>query len=135
MDIFFKNRLSTTQEQDDSTPSISVVNGKVSELRKMGYKNLKAFLDASSDHLYVGRDISQRVPGATGSKWQNPFKVKTPQDLSKILKDYENYVCNGKLYKQLHELKGKTLVCWCYPEPCHATVLKKLYEELDENEK
>ena len=25
-----------------------------------------------------------------------------------------------------HELKGKDLVCWCAPQPCHADVLLEI---------
>jgi hypothetical protein len=26
----------------------------------------------------------------------------------------------------LHELRGKDLVCWCAPKPCHGDVLLRL---------
>ena len=30
----------------------------------------------------------------------------------------------------LHYLRGKTLACWCAPNPCHAEILVKLAEKL-----
>ena len=30
----------------------------------------------------------------------------------------------------LHELKGKTLGCFCKPQPCHGDILIKLIEKL-----
>jgi Domain of unknown function (DUF4326) len=30
---------------------------------------------------------------------------------------------NEKLMGELHELKGKDLLCWCAPKPCHGDVL------------
>ena len=30
------------------------------------------------------------------------------------------------LLKDLPELKGKDLVCWCAPAPCHADILVEL---------
>ena len=28
--------------------------------------------------------------------------------------------------------QGKNLGCWCFPKPCHVTVLVKLYQEIYE---
>lgn len=109
--------------------AVTVVNGKVAELRKLGYQSLDDFLAASSDHLYVGRDMSRYVRGAIGSKWQNKFKANEhDNDLDKVLSLYEESIRNGPLFSHLDELRGKTLACWCYPAPCHATVLKNLVE-------
>ncbi len=59
-----------TNDDDDLTKSsgIKVVNAKVTELRKLGYRSLADFLNASEDHLYVGRDMSRFVCGAVKSK-------------------------------------------------------------------
>lgn len=38
------------------------------------------------------------------------------------------------MFQDLHELRGKTLGCWCHPEPCHGDVLCRLVRELDKNE-
>ena len=53
----------------------SVINVKKNELNKIGYNDLEHWLQASSEHLYIGRDMTYYVPGAIGSKWANPFKV------------------------------------------------------------
>ena len=111
---------------------IKVVNSKKKELEKMfGYKNgLEEFLEASKDHIYIGRDMTYYVPAAVGSKWKNPFKLaKYDNDIDKVLQLYKDHVRNGPLYDDLHELKGKTLACWCYPSPCHGDVLKKMYDD------
>ena len=52
-----------------------VINVKKNELKKLGYNDLEHWLQASPQHLYIGRDMTYYVPGATGSKWANPFKV------------------------------------------------------------
>jgi len=36
---------------------------------------------------------------------------------------------NKELLNSLHEIEGKNLGCWCYPEKCHGNVLIKLIEE------
>lgn len=115
---------------------VSVVNAKVSELRKRGYQDLDSFLKASPNHVYVGRDMSRFVKGANGSKWKNPFRVPVDDksnpkasSLTQVLEQYEQHIRDGPLFEQLEELQGQTLVCWCHPAPCHADVLKRLLEE------
>lgn len=76
--------------------------------------------------VYVGRP----------SKWGNPFKITDPllpHGLSKrekhqmVTDEYRRYIlANPELMRQLSELKGKDLVCWCAPLPCHADVLLEL---------
>lgn len=80
----------------------------------------------SKGAVYVGRP----------SKWGNPFKVNDPllpHGLSKVGKyqlvvdEYRKYLLSSReLMKALPELKGKDLVCWCSPLPCHADVLLEL---------
>lgn len=83
----------------------------------------------SEDHVYVGRP----------SKWGNPYSHK--MDTLAVFKtasrkdsvaSYERYLLsNEQLMEDLHELKFKTLVCWCHPKPCHADVLKKFVDRLE----
>lgn len=111
---------------------IKVINCRVKELRTMGYKDLEDFLNkGDGNHLYVGRDMTQYVPGAVGSKWKNPYTLKAyGGDAEKVVELYKDYVKRTpKLYDSLHQLEGKTLACWCHPDPCHATALKELYEQ------
>lgn len=74
------------------------------------------------DAVYVGRP----------TKWGNPFKigefyqgrVMTREDVIEAYKDWLLYSDVGvELLKDIEELRGKDLVCWCSPEPCHADVL------------
>lgn len=75
--------------------------------------------------VYVGRP----------SKWGNPFShtgglaiYRTKTRLESIRK-YRAWILTGEgkhLLKDLHELKGKVLGCWCAPMPCHAEVLVQL---------
>ncbi len=79
-----------------------------------------------SDAVYIGRP----------SKWGNPFKLNDPsfpKGLSMLgkrrmaISKYREWLLrNGELTKCLHELKGKDLVCWCAPLPCHGDVLLEL---------
>jgi hypothetical protein len=67
------------------------------------------------------------------SKWANPFRLRigaTDSERKECLRRYKAYVLSRKdLIASLHELRGKTLACWCSPKACHGHVLKELYEE------
>ena len=75
--------------------------------------------------IYVGRP----------SKWSNPFKigvyyqgrVMTREDTIEAYRDWLLYSdASQTLLPQIGELKGKDLVCWCAPLPCHADILLEL---------
>jgi hypothetical protein len=78
--------------------------------------------------VYIGRP----------SKWGNPFthikdkKTKAEYVVSsreEAIEKYREWITEGDgkhLLKDLHELKGKTLGCWCKPKPCHGDILVEL---------
>lgn len=83
--------------------------------------------------VYVGRP----------SKWGNPYRVG---DADLILRDrkltpkscvrmFEWYLegkklLNQKVAKDLKDLRGKDLACWCsLDQPCHADVLLRIANE------
>jgi len=48
-----------------------------------------------------------------------------------VIKKYRKWITQGEgkhLLKDLHELKGKRLGCWCKPLPCHGDILVGLAE-------
>ena len=81
------------------------------------------------DAVYVGRP----------SKWGNPMTIK---EVTRLFPSYDKFEAhqaakewyrtylavpeNDVLRSCLYELKGKDLVCWCAPLPCHADVLLEL---------
>ena len=106
----------------------TVINCKKANLIKSGYKDLQDWL-SKPGHIYIGRNISFYVPGATGSKWANKFSVKK-YSREKCLELYEADIrSNPDLMNSLHELKDMTCACWCKPEGCHGDILIKLYKE------
>lgn len=80
------------------------------------------------NYIYIGRNMSFYVKGANKSKWANPFSVKK-YGREKCLEMYKEYILKSDLMDDLDELKGKTLLCWCYPERCHGNILIELMEE------
>lgn len=106
----------------------TLINVRKSELIKKGYID---FLDWKSNpnSLYIGRNMSIYVKGATASKWANPFPAKK-YGHDECLKLYRNYILKNKqLIDSLYELEGKELGCWCHPNKCHGDILIELFKE------
>lgn len=71
--------------------------------------------------VYIGRP----------SKWGNPFEIGIDGTREEVIVKYEQYITsNQMLMRDLHELRGKTLGCWCKPSSCHGDVLVKLCKGL-----
>lgn len=72
--------------------------------------------------IYVGRP----------SQWGNPFKLRYASDRAAVLRAYQAWIMRDLVYQRLlreaarHELRGKDLLCWCAPLPCHADVLLEI---------
>lgn len=66
--------------------------------------------------VYVGRP----------SKWGNPFPL-TRYSREESIASYRTWLLGlPYLINSLGELRGKDLVCWCAPLPCHADILLEL---------
>lgn len=78
--------------------------------------------------VYIGRP----------SKWGNPFSHKegTLAEFGVASRDaavdaYTTWVmAQPELLADLHELRGKTLGCWCKPKRCHGDVLARLADRV-----
>jgi Domain of unknown function (DUF4326) len=56
--------------------------------------------------------------------------VTSSNEIESVLTEFRIYLSNQPgLLKQIHELKDKTLGCWCKPEPCHGDVLIELADK------
>jgi len=67
--------------------------------------------------VYVGRP----------SKWGNPFTVGKDGTRTQVIEKYRSMLLgNRQLIEALPELRGRDLVCWCAPAPCHADILLEL---------
>jgi hypothetical protein len=67
--------------------------------------------------VYIGRP----------SKWGNPFVIGRDGTRDEVIAKYESWLIKQPdLMDALPVLRGKTLACWCSPEPCHGDVLERL---------
>lgn len=80
------------------------------------------------DAVYVGRPTKWGNPYKIGDKIKGaPDKPLTRIDSIVMHHDWLLMEPDGKkLLKDIAELKGKDLVCWCAPLPCHADLLMEL---------
>ena len=70
--------------------------------------------------VYIGRP----------SKWGNPFVIGRDGTRAEVIAKYEAWIkTQPRLMASLHELRGKTLGCWCKPHACHGDVLARLANE------
>jgi len=79
------------------------------------------------DAVYIGRAMPRF--GLRESKWANPFKLRrgaTYEERKEAIARYERHLHESGLIRDVHELRGKDLVCWCAPSPCHGDVLLRL---------
>lgn len=70
--------------------------------------------------VYVGRP----------SKWGNRFKLRYSDDADRqrVIAEYRWWLTSDteRCARAKRELRGKHLVCWCAPAPCHAEVLLEI---------
>ena len=76
------------------------------------------------DAVYVGRP----------TKWGNPFVIGKDGTRDQVVNKYREMIMNwhnqllgAHFHREIKdELKGKDLVCWCAPKPCHADILLEI---------
>ncbi len=70
--------------------------------------------------VYIGR----------GSKWGNPYKIGEDGDRAQVIAKHEAWLRQQpELMAALGELRGRDLVCFCAPAPCHGDLLLRLANE------
>lgn len=79
--------------------------------------------------VYIGRNNpTYKLPG---SIWANPFKLG-PRDLpGATLDNYRKHIKEAidTGAANIEKLRGKILVCWCAPQPCHGHILLDMLGE------
>ncbi len=78
--------------------------------------------------IYIGRGFLEFWE----SDWHNPFRLGHDGNRKEVLQKYRDYLSSRPdLLARLHELRGKTLGCWCKPQTCHGDVLAELADISD----
>ena len=72
----------------------------------------------------IAKVVGQTVYIGRPSKWGNPFVIGKECTREEAIFMYENWILKQpELMAALHELRGKTLLCYCAPLECHGDVL------------
>lgn len=86
--------------------------------------------DVDDDDIdrYIGNET--KAYNLPASPFRNPYD---PAELGQFealehfrMYFYHRYLEDVEYRKAVHQLESKTLGCWCYPDPCHGTVLVDL---------
>lgn len=91
------------------------------EERKPSVYN-KHHRNAPADAVYVGR----------GSPWGNPFRIGVDGDRATVIAKFETEVLPTL---DVRPLVGRSLVCFCAPQACHADVLLRAAARVLKGEK
>ena len=138
---FSKNEKLDYEMANIENSKTSVVCVKVGHIRPK-YSNLKEWMK-NDNNIYIGRKGIVFIKDEEGNNsrypkndsiWHNPFKITKDSTRTIVLDSYEKYLDKKlkekpELINDLLKLKGKTLGCWCHPEPCHGDVLVKYIEK------
>ena len=74
--------------------------------------------------VYIGRP----------SIWGNPFPLHENTTRDRVMRAYVEWVVKQpRLMRQVGELRGKTLGCWCAPKRCHGDALALLADGVSPN--
>lgn len=66
------------------------------------------------------------------SMWGNPWKIGIDGTREEVIEKHRSWLVNGSCTingVSVKELRGKDLVCWCAPLPCHADTLLQFANE------
>ena len=69
--------------------------------------------------VYIGRP----------SKWGNPFVIGRDGTRTEVIEKYRDWLFTCRLDLRddaRRELRGRDLVCWCSPLPCHGDILLEI---------
>ena len=82
-------------------------------------------LKADEYDVYIGR----AMPGFPASVFANPFRIGPDGSRSVVIAKYRDWLTQQPhLMRQLAQLKGKRLGCWCKPQDCHGDVICELLD-------
>lgn len=72
--------------------------------------------NAPPGSVYIGR----------GSKWGNPYVIGSDGTREEVIQKYRDNMSLDLEMDAAVELRGKDLVCFCSPSPCHGDILLEI---------
>jgi ParB-like chromosome segregation protein Spo0J len=104
--------------KDERTRQAAVLTGKAVVANEHADKNLIAWAESQRLAVHVDR----------GSRFGNPFILNDDGDRDHVCDCYERFYLPNKksIQSRIQELRGKVLICHCFPNRCHADLLAEL---------
>jgi hypothetical protein len=82
---------------------------------------------SAPDRVSVTATLTQSRTGAGAVHLINPFKIGQDGDRAGVIAKHETWLRDQhNLLRSIGELRGKDLVCFCAPAPCHGDLLLRL---------
>lgn len=83
------------------------------------------------EYVYIGR-----AGHGLDGKYGNPFRLSPTESRGSTIERFRDWLwtriqTDGQFRQDVMVLAGKTLVCFCAPEPCHGDVLARAAEWLE----
>lgn len=95
----------------------------MSETKVINIKDAPIGWEDDPNYVYIGR-------GGRGHDgyFGNPYNIQSGRKRGSTLKKYKIYLqrkitMDREFEQRLRDLKGKTLVCFCHPKPCHGEIM------------
>lgn len=93
-------------------------------------KGLAVVANESADKNLILWAESQRLAVRVdrSSRYGNPFVLNEDGDRDRVCECYEKHYLPHKpsIKSRIHELKGRVLICHCFPQRCHGDTLAKM---------
>lgn len=91
---------------------------------------VKWAMDRNLD-CYIGR--ANRHHNLPESKWHNPSRTRWRDfDCDTFARYLTEHPVGIRLSRDVRELKGRLLICWCFPERCHGEILAEMANKIGE---
>jgi hypothetical protein len=119
----FQQEISSIEE---GIPKLT--NCRVSNIRPK-YNDLREWM-TNDNNVYIGKKgvvfISDKATGKQERfPKENSIYACSDENISNYKQELLAKIKNGEI--DISELEGKTLGCWCLPEPCHGQIIIDLY--------
>lgn len=73
--------------------------------------------------VYIGRP----------SDFGNPFEIGPDGTREEVIQKFHQYLCeDASLMEKVKTLKGKDLVCWCFPKACHGDIILRYANPIED---
>ena len=105
---------SFVEERDAEKDRIANIDARASTLPRILNKHTHGIPKGA---VYIGR----------GSPWGNPFVIGRDGNRSEVIVKHAAWIdTQPQLLARLPELRGRDLVCFCFPRSCHGETLRRL---------